>query len=340
MEEYLVRLAATSYKWILRGGIVMNAWCQERGINRPASDIDVSCLDLSLDAAVGVCRELCTGEFRFIEVIETWAETPRPGRKLTIAKLDVVFNLDIATMDPVVDDFIVGPYGILTVSPETAFAWKLHSLFELGEFWHPRHLMDLYLFVTYFDMDKALLCKTIKLAFESRNTDFSVLERMFMGHMGVSSGARHRWRQLRNSSPEIVRDVVLVVGGYVKDVLVPLLNHEKPIIKIVSFGYSHGIPETNMRINVRHWPPPPKHMREKYNGTHACLADELFHNKLFAKNYADTLERIRYAIENTTTNIIIGIGCEEGQYCSVAIVEKLCADLPGPITKEHLHLKN
>lgn len=334
MEAFLVDLATTKAKWLLRGGMVMSVWCKELGITRPASDIDLSCLDHTLDEAVEICRSVAT----VTSVENTWMETPRPGRKLTIAE---GFTVDIATPDPMIDEPIPGPYGFLTASLETSFAWKLHSLFERKSFWHPRHLADLYLMIKHFPLQELLTASAIRLAFQSRETELHVMNYMFMGHMGVSSGAKHRWRQFLErvpfaaTIPEVARDAVLVVAEYVKRILGIVVSME-PQVKIMSFSYSDGKPEVAICINVRHWPSPPPGLRH-LTGLDETLSISLFRNKLFAANYRELLERLRYAVLSVDGQIIIAIGCENGKHKSVALVEKLAKEIPG-IIAEHRDL--
>lgn len=334
MEAFLVDLATTKAKWLLRGGMVMSVWCKEQGITRPASDIDLSCLDHTLDEAVEICRSIAT----VTSVENTWMETPRPGRKLTIAE---GFTVDIATPDLMIDEPISGPYGFLTASLETAFAWKLHSLFERKSFWHPRHLADLYLMIKHFPLQESLTASAIRLAFHSRETELHVMNYMFMGHMGVSSGAKHRWRQFLGRVPfaaiipEVARDAVLVVAEYVKRIL-GMVVFTEPQVKIMSFSYSDGKPEATICIGVRHWPPPPANLRH-LTGLNEILSTRLFSNKLFAVNYSELLERLQYAIESANGPITIAIGCENGKHKSVALVEKLTKEIPGTIA-EHRDL--
>ncbi len=364
ISELIRRVAmhpVASEKWVLRGGYVMRLWCKELGIDRPASDIDFVLADTSmtveeardlLRVIVADNEDLSTGGPTDTPSLSlhseqlTWEETSTPGYKFSIrGDEESEFQVDISSPDPVVVPPVrteVLPGCVLLVpTKETACAWKLNSLLE-RELWHCKHLVDSYLLLTRWHLDETVLVPAIDLAFVSRGEDKGKLERLVIGNMGISRESRRRWERFRTAAPPSLaaaiptdpRDAAIAVGESVKHLVLDADSVAViPPISVISFGYKNGryaVDDDTMIIwiNVRHWQPPPKNIRDECDGRSTRLATALFKNPGCEDLYQGVWVRVLYAAQHrSATRLTVAVGCEEGRHRSVAIVERLAKDL-------------
>jgi RNase adaptor protein for sRNA GlmZ degradation len=118
--------------------------------------------------------------------------------------------------------------------------------------------------------------------------------------------------------------------------------------EFISFGYKYGPPKnvpSEFCFSVKNFPSPSKSVRDKYDGTHQRLQNELYHNTKFEELYQELLGKILNIYRdniNSGSDIKIAIGCEEGVHRSVAIIEKLATEdliwSPTVITMNHRDL--
>jgi UPF0042 nucleotide-binding protein len=98
-----------------------------------------------------------------------------------------------------------------------------------------------------------------------------------------------------------------------------------------SFGHKYNAPEADLVLSAEKLPSPPKTIRDKYNGTHSKLQNDFFQDDEVKKFYASALEQaiklIEEAKKDGKSELVIAIGCEEGIHRSVALIERLAADI-------------
>ena len=93
---------------------------------------------------------------------------------------------------------------LLAVGPEVMFAWKVHSLVELGPRgrWHPKTLIDLVLIARHCQLDAAATKRCIESAFASREMALSALDAFFSAEdWGSGRSSRHKWKKYVPSAP-------------------------------------------------------------------------------------------------------------------------------------------
>jgi hypothetical protein len=94
------------------------------------------------------------------------------------------------------------PAPLWAVRPETALAWKLHGLAEMGRHgWRPKDLHDLYLLVESMPLEDASLPAAIEAAFVSRGyalTDAAVFAAPDWWEL---KSARVKWAEYRRGRP-------------------------------------------------------------------------------------------------------------------------------------------
>jgi hypothetical protein len=122
-----------------------------------------------------------------------------------------------------------GPARVLACRPETLLAWKTHGLFERGKGrWRPKDLFDIYLLAKYAPLDRSLLPRAIRLAFESRGDSIALASKLVAGDFGKSPWSLEKWARFRASRPGGVPENVAEVVGFVADTLRPLLEAKAP----------------------------------------------------------------------------------------------------------------
>lgn len=229
-------------EFVLRGGMMMRLWTGP--VPRLVEDIDFLAL-FPFDSASTLARleSLCrieTGDgvrFGALRSEVIWAETAFPGVR---AFIEVTlpgaepFELRVDTgfgdpMDPLpswTEQSL--PEGaaarVLACRPETLFAWKVHGLFERGKGrFRPKDLFDVYLIANHAPLDRALLPRALRLAFESRGDSLELTSRLVSGEFGKSPWSLEKWARFRNSQPEgrpeqlseVVASVARVLGPVV-----------------------------------------------------------------------------------------------------------------------------
>jgi hypothetical protein len=241
MEALLRRLerSPVASEWVLRGGLIMRHYSGP--VPRPVEDIDFLALhpfDQASTAAriesiarIGIHDDIHFGALRS-EVI--WAETPFPGVRTFLAvnrapegapaelRIDIGFG-DPMDPPPAWIDYPTegGAVRVLACRPETLLAWKVHGLFERGAGqWRPKDLFDIHLLATHAPLDRALIPRALRLAFDSRGDSLALTSRLVAGELGRSPWSREKWSRFRRSRPEGVPEelasVVAEVGAFLR----------------------------------------------------------------------------------------------------------------------------
>lgn len=238
MERILHRVAqsAAAEHWVLRGGLLSQWWCAP--YPRPADDVDFLALyDFDRERTDALVAALGISQAAPCEVI--WAETETPGLRYQLQPApDEVVQVDIAFGDPLpapphrwAYPTALGPAHLLVIGPAVGLAWKLHGLFEFEDgHWRPKDLHDILLFLQHADIDWEALPAAIRLAFSSRDTPLSAIDRLLCGEMGHSRGSRGNWAKLARARPDVVpmRDAFSQVAEALRPVveaLHPPLRH-------------------------------------------------------------------------------------------------------------------
>jgi hypothetical protein len=224
----LRRLTKTTQRerWVLRGSVLTQSLIAPAP--RPFDDLDFLGLD-AYDPSRALTRMVHTLNTTYpdgvnyvidhMETLPIWEGTPFPGMRIKIPYQVGPYNntlqVDCGYGDPLSCSPIqhalkthieTRPLTALSVRAETMIAWKLHGLFELEKhFWRSKTLMDLWRLLTHSTFDFALLPDAIALAFVSRDTPLSRVDRLLEGRMGLSIKGQKRWREFAQEHPD--RDV-------------------------------------------------------------------------------------------------------------------------------------
>jgi hypothetical protein len=157
-----------------------------------------------------------------------WQDTAFPGVRLSLragfGTADQSLQIDVGFNDPLVPPPQRIGYPMLlgdaepvwAVRPETAVAWKLHGLAEMGPLaWRPKDLHDLYLLLESVPLDDEWLPAAIEAAFVSRGYAVTDAAAVFTtpGWWELKS-ARVKWREHRRngSAADEVEELQGVVG--------------------------------------------------------------------------------------------------------------------------------
>ena len=130
-----------------------------------------------------------------------------------------------------------------------------------------------------------------------------------------------------NLSPQQLREHILSMFVEGKD------SNKGLVVEIVSFGYKYGIPlEADLVFDVRFLPNPFYiESLKKFTGLDKKVSDYVYkweQTLEFDKKLYDMIEYlIPHYIKEGKTSLVIAIGCTGGKHRSVAISEKLCAQL-------------
>jgi hypothetical protein len=239
LEGILRRLARVpdAAGFILRGSMLTRAWVLPQ--RRVADDLDFVGIfphsveetrrkfapalaaeeddDVSLDATSLRAHAL-------------WPNTPFPGVRLMfragLGAADQTVQTDVGFNDPLVPPAYLyeyptvlpgAPLRLMAVRPETAVAWKLHGLAEMGpQGWRPKDLHDLYLILSAVAVDDGALTPAIEAAFLSRGYQLRDAPVVFTtpGWWEVKA-ARVKWREYRRSprGAEAPEELGAVVDG-------------------------------------------------------------------------------------------------------------------------------
>jgi hypothetical protein len=250
LEGLLRRLARTASAgdFVLRGSMLTRAWVAPRV--RVVQDLDFVGTfphDVgetirrfsSLLAVGGIEDDVCLDPL--LRGRGIWLNSAFPGVRLFLRAglgwADQALQVDVGFNDPLIPPPHLLPYPTLlpgeaaevwAVRPETAFAWKLHGLAEMGPHgWRPKDLYDLYLLVENVALDTADLVPAIEAAFVSRGyalTDAAVFRKP--DWWGLKS-ARVKWSAYRLAEdtldiPDDLRAVVQRVGERLQPALLLL----------------------------------------------------------------------------------------------------------------------
>jgi hypothetical protein len=233
--------------FVLRGGMLTRAWVAPQP--RVAADLDfVGTFPHGVDetarrfrpalSAAGIEDGVCIDPASF-RARGLWLRTAFPGVRLSVraglGAADQELQMDVGFNDPLVPPAYLmdyptllpgAPVRVWCVRPETAVAWKLHGLAEMGpQGWRPKDLLDLDLITRAVPLDTADLVPAIEAAFLSRGyalADAGVLSAP--DWWGLKS-ARVKWADFRRERADLdVPDDLQAVVGRVHERLRPALR--------------------------------------------------------------------------------------------------------------------
>jgi hypothetical protein len=219
LEGILRRLARVpdAAEFVLRGSMLTRAWVAPQ--RRVADDLDFVgtfphsveetrrkfAPALAVDEDDDVCLDAAS-----LRAHALWPNTPFPGVRLTfragLGAADQLVQTDVGFNDPLVPPAYLyeyptvlpgAPLRLMAVRPETAIAWKLHGLAEMGPTgWRPKDLHDLYLIVPAVVVDETALTPAIEAAFISRGYQQGDAPAVFTtsGWWDLK-GAQVKWRE-------------------------------------------------------------------------------------------------------------------------------------------------
>lgn len=155
------------------------------------------------------------------------------------------------------------------------------------------------------------------------------------GDGSILDGIRHeheRLAQLRQRADQIVNTTDLTPQQLKNEIHAFFIGEgtqESLIIRVISFGFKHGLPlDADLVFDVRflpnpHYLPEMRHMV----GTEALVRDYVLkwpEAQQFLTHLGDLMEfLIPLYIKEGKTHLVIGIGCTGGQHRSVVIAERL-----------------
>jgi hypothetical protein len=224
LEGVLRRLARSPHAddVVLRGSMLTRAWVGPQ--QRFAQDLDfVGTFPHSVEeaarrfvpvlAADNIDDEVCV-EAASLRAQGIWLNTAFPGVRLFFrAGLSVVdreLAVDVGFNDPLVPParlldyptlLPMGQVAVWAVRQETAVAWKLHGLAEMGaSHWRPKDLHDLDLLTQALTLDPADLIPAIDAAFRSRGYPVSDAVTVFdRANWWELKSARVKWMEYRRA---------------------------------------------------------------------------------------------------------------------------------------------
>ncbi|MDD4783945.1 MAG: RNase adapter RapZ, partial [Syntrophaceticus sp.] len=152
---------------------------------------------------------------------------------------------------------------------------------------------------------------------------------------------RKRLQELRGSANVIMDTTDMTVHDLKKSLISIYQNRENGengnyfSITILSFGYKYGIPlDADLVMDVRFLPNPHYVDELKYlTGLDSQVNEYLFSYEEtgnFLNRYCDLLNYLLpYYIKEGKTHLVVAIGCTGGQHRSVALTERMAAELSG-----------
>jgi hypothetical protein len=251
LEGVLRRLAShlDAADFVLRGSMLTHAWVLPQW--RIADDLDfvgnfpysvektrrTFALALAAHEDDDICLEPAS-----LQTHPLWPKTPFPGVRLVfragLGGPDQIVQADVGFNDPLVPPPYLYQYPTLlpgaplrlwAVRPETAIAWKLHGLAEMGPHgWRPKDLHDLYIILPAVPLDDGALRPGIEAAFLSRGYQLRDAPAVFTtsGWWDLK-GAQVKWCEYCRgtrilNTPEDLGAVVDSVRGRLWPTLAPL----------------------------------------------------------------------------------------------------------------------
>jgi hypothetical protein len=221
---------------VLRGSQLTARWVP----GRVAADLDFVLLgDWSLDRAtrtIGALlgtRELpAEGTLHDVHVKAwgIWLETPWPGLRLELSRGAEQLQVDFGWGEQLgvpPRPFELCGTTLPAVAPEVMFAWKVHSLVELGPRgrWHPKTLIDLVLIARHCALEPAATRRCIQQAFASRDMTTAALDAFFQApDWGNGRSSRHKWKKYVPRAPwvtftreDAIAEARRVVAGFLAE---------------------------------------------------------------------------------------------------------------------------
>lgn len=179
--------------------VLMGDWSLERATRAVGALVDQQTLPLS--GTLGEQGEVA------LEAFGIWLESPWPGLRLRLVRGADELQIDFGwaeTLGVPPAPFELEGFTLPAVGPEVMFAWKVHSLVELGPRgrWHPKTLIDLVLIARHCRLDPAATKRCIESAFASREMALSELNEFFDARdWGHGRSSRHKWKKYVPSAP-------------------------------------------------------------------------------------------------------------------------------------------
>ncbi|MGB4505280.1 MAG: RNase adapter RapZ [Syntrophaceticus sp.] len=150
------------------------------------------------------------------------------------------------------------------------------------------------------------------------------------------SAERERLRELRGAANVILDTTEMTVHDLKKSINEIFEETDQGTrfsVTLISFGYKYGIPlDADLVMDVR-FLPNPNYVEElkKLTGLDDQVVEYLFsfkETKSFLRHYYDLLLfLLPYYIKEGKTHLVVAIGCTGGQHRSVALTERLGAEL-------------
>jgi hypothetical protein len=239
LEGVLRRVAQlpNAADFVLRGSMLTRAWVAPR--RRAAQDLDfvgTFAHDVGETArrflpamAAGGDDAVCI-DAASLRASGIWLKTAFPGVRLSVragfGTADRLLQIDVGFNDPLVPPPYRWDYPTLLpgsplqpwcVRPETAAAWKLHGLAEMGPHgWRPKDLADLDLILQAMPLVHADLVAALRAAFLSRGYTLADAVAVFTtAEWWPQKSARVKWTAFRRAQPEcdVADDLSSVVQG-------------------------------------------------------------------------------------------------------------------------------
>jgi hypothetical protein len=225
LEGVLLRLSRlpNAADFVLRGSMLTRAWVAA-GL-RVADDLDfVGTFPHDVEDTARRFRpaltiadiedEVCIDVSSF-RVRGLWLNSAFPGVRMALrigfGQADQTLQIDVGFNDPLVPaarrmdyPLLLGaPASMWAVRSETAVAWKLHGLAEMGpQGWRPKDLYDLYLLAGSVALDTSELIPAIEAAFLSRGYSLVDAVKVFTApDWWELKSARVKWREYRSRQP-------------------------------------------------------------------------------------------------------------------------------------------
>lgn len=202
---------------LVRGSIITSQLVKPH--YRPANDIDLLMEGAydpqNADALIYALHDTEVNDHFFLhreqlEQESIWLENPFPGRRYQIGvayqtqtekiQIDIAFGDTLCTAPQVMpyQDQQDSLINLPTPSIEQMLAWKTHGLFEFWHIntrWQMKDLYDIYLLLLTQKIDNTLFERALRLAFEDKETPFSVYEKVRNEEFGRSKNSQKHWQK-------------------------------------------------------------------------------------------------------------------------------------------------